>query len=62
MVSGNRVRPATQHIIHSGIRSEMCVNQAIKLFEQECLQDIREVISVFKLHEKLVFGSAVQGQ
>lgn len=39
----------------------MFVNQAIKLFEQKYLQDINEVIWVLKLHEKLVFDSAVWG-
>lgn len=44
MVSGNGVIQVTRRIIHSCIRSEMFVNQAIKLFEQKYLQDINEVI------------------
>lgn len=44
MFFGNAIIQATQHIIHSCIRSEMFVNQAIMLFEQKYLQDISEVI------------------
>jgi len=61
VVSGNGIIQATRRIIHSCIRSEMFVNQAIKLFEQKYLEDISEVICVSKVHEKLVFDSAAWG-
>lgn len=43
MVSGSGIIQATQCVMHSWIRLEMFVNQAIKLYEQKNLQDISEV-------------------
>lgn len=57
MVPGSGIIQASKCVMHSWIRLEMFVNQAVKLYEQKHLQDISEVTWVLKHWEKLVFGS-----